>query len=476
MSDLFSDRVRLALDTCPAATTAWRDLEQAGGRVYAVGGAVRDAMLDRTPSDVDLLVGGLEPEAVHSVLAAAGRVDLVGESFGVFVLSRDGDRVEVSLPRRDASSGRGHRDFHVQVDPHMPVEEDLRRRDFTVNAMALDPFSGKLLDPSGGCRDAVTGTLRVLTDRSFIDDPLRVMRGLVLNARFGLLPDQTTARLMSAYAPDLYYLPRERVQAELDKILAAEDPAGAVSLAHDRLVLQHVLPDVDACFGYDQNNRHHDRELGEHLLEVLRAVSILSEDRDLRLAALLHDVAKRLTEEYVAATSSPFPVVVWRDDEGWSHYYENHDLPEPRGADHEVVGAEMTRVLMRDLRYPQDRVNRVSALVLHHMFAPFTHRSGARRFLQRAGGHVDDLLDLREADSAGKPAKHVNARLRELVAAERAAGSAHDVSMLAVRGTDLIEAGVPEGPEIGATLRRMLEAVVSDPDLNDKDRLLEMVR
>lgn len=455
---------RVAQD--PAASLATRALQQAGGRVFAVGGAVRDAVMGKEPKDIDLMVQGIPGEKVQQTLEALpGRVDYTGKDFGVFRFRNTGDEVEIALPRRERSTGDSHKDFDVQADHTLTPEQDLYRRDFTANAMAVDLATGQLLDPYNGVSDIDKGALRTVHEHALAEDPLRVVRALVAHGKHGLHPDEHTRSQMVQNAASLTHLPQERIQAELDKLMASSDPAAAIRLAHETGALKYILPEVDDAFGYDQNNPHHEQELGEHLLSVLDRTAQVSDDPDVRMAALLHDIGK--------------PNSAWVDPEtGKNHFYHG---PNGEGANHEDLGAQMTKDRLDHLRYPKDRTQRVTDLVQHHMFAPFVTTRGARRFLNKVGDHADDLMDIRWADQGGK-SKHPDPdnlsdvdTQRQLLEQTRQEEAPTQLSQLAINGNDLIQMGMKPGPEIGATLKRLTDAVIDDPSLNSRDILLGMV-
>lgn len=461
----------------PVASKAQRSLEADGGHVFAVGGAVRDALQGKQPKDIDLMVTSLDPAKVQASLQALpGTTILTGKDFGVFRYKENGEEVEIALPRRERSTGEGHRDFDVQADPHMSPEEDLWRRDFTANAMAVDLGTGRLVDPYGGSDDIRRGVLRAHNSEALQEDPLRVVRGLAANSRFGLSPDTATREQMGAAAANLPALPQERVQAELDKLFGGDDPASAVRLAQATGALQHILPEVSQTDGYDQNNPHHEHELFTHITNVLENVAKINKDPDVRLAALLHDIGK--------------PGSQWTDSEtGKSHFYKKKlDDGSFVGEQHEDLGAEMTRGAMNRLRYPKDRTQRVTELVRNHMFNSFTNPRGARKFLQKVGPHADDLLDLRWADQGGKGSKPVTdtgpdslnklkgldadvQTQRNLVNQVRNQQQPTQLSELAVNGNDLLQAGL-KGPAIGQKLKELTDMVVENPQLNTKEQLL----
>lgn len=241
-------------------------------------------------------------------------------------------------------------------------------------------------------------------------------------------------------------------------------------MAHETGVLEHLMPEVDAAFGYDQNNPHHEQELGDHLLSVLERVAEQSDDPDLRMAALLHDIGK--------------PGSAWADPEtGSNHFYKKvMDDGSVLGDAHEELGARMTETLLNRLRYPKDRVQRVTELVGHHMYPAFTNPKGARKFVNRVDHHADDLLSLRWGDQGGKseyPTREQEEGFslddeRALLDEVRAEQAPTALSQLAVDGNDLIELGMQPGPQIGQTLEALVQRVVDDPTLNDRDTLLSL--
>jgi tRNA nucleotidyltransferase (CCA-adding enzyme) len=210
-------------------------LRAAGGRPWVVGGAVRDSLLDLPVKDFDVEVFGLPVELLEAVLRAHGRVDAVGQAFRVYKLSGVAGlegALDVALPRRDSKQGPGHRGIGVEGDPAMPVEEAARRRDFTINAMLLDPRTGEIVDPSGGRRDLDGRVLRAVDPRTFGEDPLRALRAVQFAARYDLAVDPATAALCAAMP--IAELPAERVFGEIEKLLLrAPRPSRGLALLAD---------------------------------------------------------------------------------------------------------------------------------------------------------------------------------------------------------------------------------------------------
>lgn len=459
-----------------AATAALQALTAAGGQVYVVGGAVRDAVLDKPVKDVDLMCAGLTGEQIEATLAPIGKLNFTGKDFGVYRLRVGDDEVEIALPRTERSTGQGHKDFDVQADPFLDPSEDLYRRDFTGNAMAYNPQSQELLDPHNGQADLMAGDLRLVNPDAFKDDPLRIMRGLVASARFGLTPDSQVMEAMDENASHIKSLPGERIQMEMDKLMGAADPAEGIQIAAQTGVLHYMAPELAATIGFDQMNPHHDLNVFDHTMQVLRKMTRLSDDPDLRLAALFHDSGK--------------PDSFWRDEEapegGGGHFYKKKlDDGTFIGADHEDEGARLADAFMSRLRYPNARRERVVKLVQNHMFPYFKSEKGARKFLASLGNDPQmafDLLLLRESDASGKhggePTEFDASNIaldRQLLQSVIDNQSVVSVRDLAVNGHDLASLGL-KGPEIGKAQKRLLESVIDNPDLNDRDTLMGMAR
>ena len=476
MGDMSVTSIDAAIKNDTAATIAIRALTQEGGRVFVVGGAVRDAILGNTPKDIDLMVQGLDGDTIEAALANLGRLDYTGKQFGVYRFKSGQSEVEIALPRTEISTGPGHQDFSVTTDPHLDPALDLGRRDFTGNAMAYEPNTGTLLDPHGGAAHLGEGTLALVNGRAFEDDPLRIVRALVANARHGLEPDDQLKEALKDNAQKIKHLPGERIQAELDKLLTSDNPSKAVELAEESGVLDYLFPELSSTVGFDQQNPFHDLNVFEHTMMVLKAMTRLSHDPDLRLAALFHDSGK--------------PDAFWQDEDqgpgSGGHFYKKVlDDGTVLGEDHEEVGANHVNAFMRRLRYPNDRIDRVTKLVKYHMFPYFNSTKGARKFLRALNGDVKmafDLLTLREADASGKRDGTVNTfdrthidKSREMLQQVLDSEEGFTLKDLAVNGHDMMELGL-SGRQIGDTLNKLLDLVVDNPALNDKSALMSLVK
>jgi tRNA nucleotidyltransferase (CCA-adding enzyme) len=475
---LATDSLTQELSNNPSAKTAFERLSAAGGQVYVVGGAVRDALMGKSPKDIDLMVAGLTGDQIVQTLKGEGAVNLTGKDFGVYRFKAPGasDEVEIALPRSERSTGSGHKDFEVNADPFLDPSVDLSRRDFTINAMAWHPETSTFLDPHGGMNDLKQGNLSLVSDNAFEDDPLRIVRALVATARYGFTPDSALVESMQEHASAIRHLPGERIQMELDKLLSAPDPAQAFELAEQTGVLDYIAPELSGTVGFDQRNPHHNLDVFKHTMQVLRVASTLSNDPDLRLAALFHDSGK--------------PDSFWLDphapEGGGGHFYKKRlDDGSDIGQDHEQVGGDLVTEFMNRLRYPKKRIERVETLVRNHMFPYFNSAKGARKFLRFVDNDPKtafDLLNLRQADASGKVGGEMNEYDTEALAKSRALvtqvldeGENISKTDLAINGHDLIQLGYKPGPQFREILNRLHDAVIEDPSLNNRDDLLGLL-
>jgi tRNA nucleotidyltransferase (CCA-adding enzyme) len=375
--------------------------------------------------------------------------------------------IEVAPPRREVSTGPGRHDFEIVVDPAATVEEDLARRDFTINAMARRLADGALIDPFGGREDLERRVLRTVSPNSFAEDPLRLVRGLRFVSQFDLDPDERTLEQMRNEAASVALVSGERIGGglaadgvgELSKLLMGAHPAKALRLARETGVLVNLLPEFEPAIGFDQENRYHDLTVDEHTFAVVQAAADAGTPLRVRLAALFHDLGK--------------PHVAWRGTDNRLHYYAK---PGYSKKSHEQVSAELADAALQRLRYPTDLRQRVVRLVRAHMMDPGkADELRARRLLQRYGVALTfDLLDHKQADLAGKQGNEKELeRLRSFrKVVERERSSAHRLRDLEIGGDELLALGYKRGPAIGRVLRTLLDEVVRDPSLNTGDQLL----
>jgi len=430
---------------------------------YLVGGAVRDELIGLESKDADFVIPGVDYEGLRAALAPHGRVEdleVAGRRVGARLYPRDKQLrslapagIEFAPPRGERSTGPGRHDFEIVADPDLSIEDDMGRRDFTVNAMARRLETGELVDPFGGADDLKRGVLRTVRPRSFAEDPLRLVRGLRLVAQLGLEPDERTLRQMREEADRVRLVSGERVGGglradglgELSKLLLGRQPARALRLARDTGVLAALLPEFEPAIGFEQNSDRQHLPLDEHIFAVVQAAADADASLAVRLGALFHDLGK------------PFA-----------------------NGNHAERGAALASAAMRRLRYPTRLRTRVTRLVRSHAFPlEAVDELFARRLLREHGDELAfDLVSHKEADLRGKqvPPAELEAavRLRSLLEQERT--QPHRLTDLAVDGADLIELGYVEGPELGRALESLLDAVIEWPELNTREELLDRAR
>ena len=416
-----------------------RELKVEGGHVLLVGGCVRDAALDLSPKDLDLEVRGLEPDHLRSLLARGHGLDEVGKSFGVLKLKNS--PIEVSLPRTETKAGMGHKGFEVEVDPHLPFPEASARRDFTINAMGLDPLTGEVLDPHQGRRDLNDKVLRHVGP-AFVEDPLRVLRGMQFVARLQLTASPETIALCATI--DLEGLPRERIFEEWKKlILKGESISMGLRFLKNTTWLR-FFPELEALVDCQQDPKWHpEGDVWVHTLHCMDAFTGLRvgddwEDLVVGLAVLCHDLGK------------PSTTVIAPDGR-------------IRSPKHEHEGAEITHSFLARMTNHKDLLEQVIPLVRRHLAPRVFHNDqagdGAIRRLAKEVNRIDRLVRVATADMAGRPPKSAEFPegnwLLERAEALKVKDSAPAPIVL---GRHLIERGLPAGPGFKPILDNCFEA------------------
>jgi len=429
----------------------------AGGRALVVGGWVRDrlraeargAPLETTPApvDLDLEVFGVPEDRLAALLGPFGRVEAVGRSFPVYKVSAPGraGQIDVALPRRESKRGRGHRGFEVQGDPSMPLAEAARRRDFTVNAIAWDPLTGRYEDPCDGAADLRAGILRAVDPATFGDDSLRVLRALQFAARFELTLDQATADLCRTIPLD--DLPAERIWGELEKLLLlAARPSIGLDLALRLGVVERLFPDLLPLVGCEQEPEWHpEGDVWVHTLLVVDRARALNDDLDrprliaIMLAALCHDLGKPATTAFIDGRI--------------------------RSPDHEQAGVAPTLRVLDGLNVHTidgfDVRGQVVGLVAHHLKPGMLHKApqvgdGAFRRLARKV-NLELLARVARADCLGRTGTFDCSAMDWFLARARALDVAQHPPAPLLLGRHVLALGVPPGPRVGEILRQVYE-------------------
>ncbi|MDR3115632.1 MAG: HD domain-containing protein [Treponema sp.] len=422
-----------------------------GKQVFLVGGAVRDLLRGRKAQDWDLATDALPQE----VIALFPRVIPTGIKHGTVTVHFKGRSLEVTTYRTESGYHDGRRPDQVTYAAR--IEEDLSRRDFTMNAIALPLPRGPLVDPFHGVADIKDKIIRAVGNpqERFAEDGLRPLRAVRFAAQMGFEVEAATLDAIPQALSTTEKVSPERIRDELDKILAAPQPSRAFRLMEKTGLLELLLPELACCRNIAQKGFHRFDVL-DHSLLACDAAARDQAPGLVRIAALLHDIGKPLTRN--------------RDAAGVWTFYQ-----------HEQVSAALSRDLLTRLRYPNGVIEGIVHLIREHMFHYEPHWSdgAVRRFIIRVGEeHLDHLYHLRRADAYATTGQELPGdfllplitRVDEVLAKSQALS----LKDLSVSGKDLIALGIKPGPPMGIILSALLEAVVEDPALNTKEQLLAL--
>lgn len=443
-------RLRQRIESLAQAVAA------AGGRLWIVGGAVRDALRGEPSPDYDAEVYGIPEEELEKLLRRVGRVDLVGRSFAVWKMK--GMPLDVALPRRERADGPGHKDFTIEADPFLSLELAARRRDFTINALLWDPLNDELADPTGGLADLESGLLRHTSDQ-FAEDPLRVLRAMQFVARFELSVAPETLELCRSLTPS--NLPPERLFEEWRKlIVAGRRPSLGLRFLRDVGWLR-FFPELEALIDCPQDPQWHpEGNVWEHTAHCMDAfarsrIGDAREDLIVGLAVLCHDLGKPATTALI--------------DGRW------------RAPRHEAEGEHPTRSFLARLTRETALIEAVVDLVTTHMRPHQLYVAGAgdgavRRLAVRVG-RIDRLVRVAEADARGRPPEVVETfpagewllqRAKALTLADRQPEPL-------VKGRHLMPLGVKPSREMGQLIKELFELQL-DGVFSDLESGLQIAR
>lgn len=423
-------------------------LTEQGFEAYAVGGCVRDTMLGRIPMDWDITTSA-KPEQVKALFHHT--ID-TGIQHGTVTVMIDHEGFEVTTYRIDGEYEDARHPKEVQFTSNLL--EDLKRRDFTINAMAYNDKDG-LVDAFDGVGDLERGVIRcvgVAVER-FTEDALRMLRAVRFAAQLGFTIEDATREAIVSLAPNIAKVSAERIQIEMVKLLTSKHP-DKLRTAYETGLTAVFLPEFDVMMRTPQNNPHHCYSVGEHTLHALMEIE---PDKVARITMLLHDVAK--------------PVCRTTDDDGVDHFYG-----------HPQEGSLMAKKILRRLKFDNDTTDRVCRLILCHDDNPPLQERAVRRAVCRNG--VDQypaLFAVKRADTLAQSTYEREEKLQYLKEYEAvynqimAEKQCLSIKELAVTGTDLIAAGMKPGKVIGETLKELLEYVLENPEANTKEKLMEQV-
>ena len=461
-------------------------LENAGFEAYAVGGAVRDSLLGLVPHDWDVCTSARPEEMMevfsdchivptglkHGTLTVVTQTKrLAGNQASRFSEACDQrdkfdkaeieaeDRpesapdfekasVEVTSFRRETSYSDARHPDGVEFVKN--IEEDLARRDFTMNAIAYSPLRG-MADPFGGQKDLAAGVLRCVGEAAerFSEDALRILRALRFLSARDLVPEEQTRAAIQAQYESLSSVSWERITDEFLRLICGKNAASVLDAYRD--VFAYLIPELKATFDFDQRSPYHNRDVWHHTLAGLSDIPPVPE---LRMTMLLHDIAK--------------PVVCVLDDNGRGRF-----------VGHPQKGAEMAEIILKRMKFSNQKIEKITKLVKYHDVKLKPERPDVRRILSVFGEEgFFDLLAVKHADAAGKYEKYLaeaekkNEALRACAEEVLRDGDCISLKTLAVSGTDLRRAGIPEGPDMGRILNRLLDEVIDGTLENEKSALL----
>lgn len=428
-------------------------LEDSGFDAFIVGGCVRDALIGRVPNDWDI-TSSAKPEQIKAVMSNAGLTCIdTGIAHGTVTVLVDHVPFEVTTYRADGvySDGR-HPDSVEFLDR---IEGDLARRDFTVNAMAYNPHVG-LVDLFGGRDDLRAGILRAVGEprRRFTEDALRIVRGLRFASKFGFTIEKETGEAIHELRHLLDGIAVERIWTEMSGLLCGEHAVSVLRAYPD--VVFEIIPELEPEYGFDQHNSFHKYDVWEHTLHALDAAPA-DMDATVRFALLLHDIGK--------------PHCLSFDEQGRGHAYG-----------HDKVGEPIAKAICKRLKLPRAQSETVVHLVRWHMFSIPDTPKGMRRFLLKHGAErAQQLFAMRRCDKIGlgtkqapdSPLNVAFAKAELLMEEQLNAQPVFGVRDLAVNGREIIELGVPQGPQVGYMLDELLKAVVDGEVPNEHDALIK---
>jgi len=428
------------VDALPLSRAIAEAVRAASGRAIVVGGFVRDRLLGLEAKDLDIEVFGIPAERLPELVAPFGRVQAVGQSFPVFKVGP----IDVSLPRRESKTGRGHKGFTVHGDPSLPFPEAARRRDFTINAIGWDPLTDEYLDPFGGRADLQMRQLRVVDPRTFGDDSLRVLRGVQLAARFDLSVDEETRALFREIPLD--DLPAERIWGEVEKLLRASRPSIGFTLALDIGVIDALLPELRPLVGCPQEPEWHPE--GDVWVHTLLVIDGARKDIDglsradqvtVMLGAMCHDLGKPPTTAVIDGRI--------------------------RSLGHEEAGVPIAAALLDRLNLHAidgvDARRDILGIVAHHLKPGAWHKAGDvgdgafRRLAQKVS--LELLARVARADCMGRGGGFDCSAMDWFRERARRLGVEHQPPAPILLGRHLLDLGMMPGPEMGRLLKQVYE-------------------
>ena len=435
----------------PYVTEILKKFEDAGFEIYIVGGVVRDLLTSREGFDWDFTTNATPEEILK--LFPNGFYD---NKFGTVGIPDESHHhpYEITTFRTEHGYSDKRRPDHVEWGKSL--EEDLSRRDFTINALALNS-KGEIIDPFEGKKDLEKKIVRAVRDpmERFDEDALRMMRAIRIAAELGFQIEDKTLEAIKKHAPTISLVAFERIRDEFFKLLKSENADLGILLLKESGILKEILPELDECFGVEQKSpkRHHKYDVGTHSVMALKHTP--SKDLVTRFATLLHDIGKAKTQKIT--------------EDGVITFYN-----------HEVVGSRLAKDIADRFKLSKKDKEKIWVLVRRHQFTVDERQtdSAIRRFIKNVGKeNMQDMLDLRVGDRLGGGATETSWRLEEFKKRlEEVQKQPFSVKDLKINGNDVMKAlGIPSGPKIGEVLNKLFAEVEKDQTKNTREDLLKMV-
>ncbi len=425
-------------------------LKNAGYSAYVVGGCVRDILLNVEPSDFDVTTSATTDEMEE--LFSDCKLVTLGREYGTIGILHSGEMVEATTFRSDGAYLDGRHPSYVEFSRRL--YDDLNRRDFTINAMAMD-IEGNIVDEFGGLLDLQNKVIKAVGDplERFEEDKLRMLRAVRFATTLEFEIEENTLNAIKNTAEKLHEVSIERIQMEINKILLSDTPKRGMELLLETGLLKEILPEIMRTVDYDQMSPYHHKSLFKHIICVVDRVP---KKLHLRLAALFHDISKVDTLSI--------------DEDGVGHFY-GHDL----------LGAKVSTIVLKRLKYDNKTIEAVNLLIENHMKAhDVLSRKAVKRQINRVGENlIYDLLDLMISDvkctREGRDVSFLEDRKLEVTDILNSSEPINEQG-LKINGHDLIQIGYNEGRELGRVLGELTEIVLDDPTMNDRDKLIEIAK
>lgn len=425
------------------------ELEKEGYEAFVVGGSIRDILLGKEPNDYDVCTNAL-PDEIEKIFSDRKTV-LIGKKFGTITVVMDDEDVEITTFRAEGEYFDGRKPKWIRF--LSSIEEDLARRDFTINAIAYNENIG-LVDPFGGIYDLNNGIIRCVGDpeKRFSEDYLRILRAVRFSCQLDFDMDEETYLAGKKYIKYIDKVSMERIRNEFFKIITSSYPSKGIMLMESMGILNIIIPELIPTIGYDQRNPHHNKDLFEHILCVVENTPSILE---VRLAALFHDIGKTSTLSI--------------DEEGIGHFYG-----------HDKVGASMAREILKRFNCSNVLIEKVTILIKEHMtqHGKFSDK-GLKRLIKRVG--EDNIFNLFVLQKADRGCSVKDSTLDNILDMEQRTNNIlngdepYEVKHLAIDGNDLLRMGFDRGRIIGEILDYLLNKVMENPSLNKKDILERIV-